>query len=149
MQYQLQVVSYSSIVSDLTIIFVVSANWNGSTITGPLLIYHDEIVSDTTIPTVENSDGPGDLVCRSENHEAAHWRNPDGHTVPTSGNYRRVKSASGLPSLSQLYTPNELTGSNVHGLWICQVINPGSNILERDILDSFNYVGIYNRGDGE
>ena len=123
--------------------------WNGTTITGPILIYHDEIGFDTTIPTVENSDGPGDLVCRSENHEAAHWRNPDGRTVPKSGNYTRVDSASGLPSLSQLYTPNELTGSNVNGLWICQVTNSDISLLELDILDNFNYVGIHNRGDGE
>ena len=137
-------------VSDLTINFVVSVIWNGTTIAGPILIYHDEITDDlTTVPTVGNSNGPGDLVCRSENHETAHWRNPDGRTVPTSGDYRRVDSASGLPSLSQLSTPNELTGSDVNGLWICQVVNPGSNIVERDILDNFNYVGIYNRGDGE
>ena len=131
-----------------------SVIWNGTTITGPILIYHDEIVSDATVPTVptvENSDGPGDLVCRSENHKTAHWRNPDGRTVPESGNYTRVDSA-GLPSLSQLFTPNELTGSNFSGLWICHVaIKRGRNIdiLDQDILDTFNYVGIHNRGDGE
>ena len=146
MQYQLQVVLT---VSDLTIIFVVSVIWNGTTITGPILIYHDEITDDlTTVPTVGNSDGPGDLVCRSENHEAAHWRNPDGRTVPESGNYRQVDS-DGVPSLSRLSTPNELTGSDFNGLWICHVTNSDTSLLERDILDNFNYVGIYNRGDGE
>ena len=145
MQYQLQVVLT---VSDLTIIFVVSVIWNGTTITGPILIYHDEIVFDTTVPTDENSNGPGDLVCRSENHERALWRNPDGRSVFSSGNYRRVDS-DGLPSLSRLSTPNELIGSDVNGLWICQVTNSDTSLLERDILDNFNYVGIYNREDGE
>ena len=128
-----------------------SVIWNRTTIAGPILIYHDEITNDfTTVLTVENSNDPGDLVCRSENHEAAHWRNPDGRTVPKSGNYRRVDSASGLPSLSQLYTPNELTGSDFNGLWICHVTNQrSSDILVQDILDNFNYVGIHNRGDGE
>ena len=122
--------------------------WNGTAITGPILIYHDEITDDlTTVPTVWNSNGPGDLVCRSENHEEARWRNPNGHSVPRSGNYRQVRSAAGVPSLSQLSTPNQLTGNDVSGLWICQVSN--AEILDQDILVNFNYVGIYNRGAGE
>ena len=127
--------------------------WNGTVITGPILIYHDEISDDlTTVPTVGNSNGPGDLVCRSENHEEARWRHPRGFSVPTSGNYRQVRSAAGVPSLSRLSTPidgEEPTNSNVivNGLWICQVVN--SDIPDQDILADFNYVGIYHRGDGE
>ena len=125
-----------------------SVIWNGTVITGPILIYHDEITDDlTTVPTVENSNGPGDLVCRSEYHEEARWRNPNGHHVPRTGNYRQVDSAAGVPSLSRLSTPNTLTGNDINGLWICQVAN--SNISVQDILANFNYVGIYNRGDGE
>ena len=130
-----------------------SVIWNGTIITGPILIYHDEITNDlTTVPTVENSNGPGDLVCRSENHEEARWREPSGFSAPRSGNYRQVNSAAGVPSLSRLSTPNrdqEPTNSNVivNGLWICQLYN--SSIPDEDILTNFNYVGIYNRGDGE
>ena len=136
-----------------SILFAVSVIWNGTVVTGPILIYHDEITDDlTTVPTVGNSNGPGDLVCRSENHEEARWRHPRGFSVPTSGNYRQVRSAAGVPSLSRLSTPidgEEQTNVNVvvNGLWICQVVN--SDISEQDILENFNYVGIYNRGDGE
>ena len=135
------------------ILFAVSVIWNGTVVTGPILIYHDEILLDhDTVPTVGNSNGPGDLVCRSDNHEEAHWRHPRGFSVPTSGNYRQVRSAAGVPSLSRLSTPidgEEPTNSNVivNGLWICQVVN--SDITDRDILANFNYVGIYNRGYGE
>ena len=118
-----------------------------------MLIYHDEITDDlTTVPTVGNSNGPGDLVCRSENHIGARWRHPRGFSVPISGNYRQVFSAAGVASLSRLSTPidgEEPTNTNVvvSGLWICQVVN--NDIPDQDILENFNYVGIYNRGDGE
>ena len=131
----------------------VSVIWNGTVVTGPILIYHDEITDNlTTVPTVGNSNGPGDLVCRSENHEEARWRHPRGFSVPTSRNYRQVESAAGVPSLSRLSTPidgEEPTNGNVvvNGLWICQVVN--SSIPDEDILENFNYVGIYNRGYGE
>ena len=86
-----------------SILFAVSVIWNGTVITGPILIYHDEILLDhDTISTVENSNGPGDLVCRSENHEEARWCNPNGHNVPRTGTYRQVDSAAGVPSLSRL-----------------------------------------------
>ena len=133
-----------------------SVIWNGTVITGPILIYHDEITDDlTTEPTVENSNGPGDLVCRSENHIGARWREPSGFSVSKSGNYRQLQansSAAGVASLSRLSTPidgKKPTNSNidVNGLWICQVVN--GSIPDQDILDNFNYMGIYNRGEGE
>ena len=63
-----------------------------------------------------------------------------------------MRSAAGVPSLSRLSTPidgEEPTNGNVvvNGLWICQVVN--SSIPDQDILENFNYVGIYNRGNGE
>ena len=134
-------------------LLAVSVVWNGTVVTGPILIYHDEILLDhDTEPTVENSNGPGDLVCRTENREEARWREPSGFNVPTSGNYQQVKSAANVPSLSRLSTPNdgeEPTNDNVvvNGLWICQVVN--SDIHDQDILANFNYMGIYNRGDGK
>ena len=39
-----------------SILFAVSVVWNGTVVTGPILIYHDEITDDlTTVPTVGNS----------------------------------------------------------------------------------------------
>ena len=117
----------------------------------PILIYHDEILLDhDTTPTVENSNGPGDLVCRSENHEEARWRRPSGVTAPTDGDYRRVQSSAGLPSLSRLSTIEDLasTDSQYNGLWVC-VLRNDTVINEQDLIDNFVYVGIFSRNSGE
>ena len=130
--------------------FAVSVTWNGTMITGPVLIYHDEILLDNMIePTVENSDDPGDLVCRSSHHEEARWRRSNGVTVPTSGDYRRVQSHAGLlPSLSRLST----TDPQYNGLWVCVLFINASTVdglSDQDLIDSFVYVGIYNKNSGE
>ena len=132
----------------------VSVIWNGTTIdpNTPILMYHDEILLDhDTIPTVGNSNGPGDLVCRSENHEEARWHRPSGVTAPTSGDYRRVQSPAGsLPSLSRLSTIEDLTSTDpqYNGLWVC-VLQNDTVINEQDLIDNFVYVGIYSRNSGE
>ena len=129
--------------------------WNGTTIdpNTPILIYHDEILLDhVTIPTVENSNDPGDLVCRSENHEEARWRRSNGMTAPpTSEDYRRVQSSAGsLPSLSRLSTIEDLTSIDpqYNGLWVC-VLRNNTVINEQNLIDNFVYVGIYSRNGGE
>ena len=132
----------------------VSVIWNGTTINPnmPILIYHNEILLDhDTIPTVENSNGPGDLVCRSENHEEARWRRPSRVVVPTNGDYQRVQSPAGsLPSLSRLSTIEDLTSTDpqYNGLWVC-VLQNDTVINEQDLIDNFVYVGIYSRNSGE
>ena len=128
--------------------------WNGTVVTGPILIYHDEILLDhDTIPTVENSNDPGDLVCRSENHEEARWRRSNGMAAPTtSGDYRRVQSTAGsLPSLSRLSTIEDLTSTDpqYNGLWVCVLWNTDGGLSDQDVIDSFFYVGIYSRNSGE
>ena len=130
-----------------------SVTWNGTVITAPILIYHDEILEDNdTVPTVENSNGPGDLVCRSENHEEARWHRPSGVVAPTNGDYRRVQSPAGsLPSLSQLSTIEDLTSTDpqYNGLWVCVLVNTDGGLSDQDLIDSFVYVGIYSRNSGE
>ena len=118
-----------------------SVIWNGTVIDGSILIYQDEI--DDTPPKVENSSDPsGELVCRSENHEQAHWYHSNGET----GNYQQVQSLAGsLPSWSKLYI-NDLT-LNVNGLWACALNN--TVLIEQYLIDSFIYVGIYSRNRGE
>ena len=137
-----------------------SVIFNGSTITGPILIYHDEIVSDTAIPTDENSNGPGDLVCRSASIGRTFWRYPTGRTVDpgTSADFNAdfysVRTPSTDPQthpfLAQLSTINYLgtTDSTINGLWICPLGFTG-NIDSQDVIDSFIYVGIYSRNSGE
>ena len=126
--------------------------WNGAAITGPILIYHDEIVSDTTIPTDENSNGPGDLVCRSASIGRTFWRCPTGANVPTttSEDFYQVRTPTSgsqtYPFLAQLLI--DTTDSTINGLWICALGATG-DIEEQDLIDSFIYVGIYSRNSGE
>ena len=130
--------------------------FNGTTITGPILIYHDEIGSDTTIPTDEISNGPGDLVCRSASIGRTYWRDPTGDSlreIPTSTfyNVRTNKSDPQThPFLARLSTMDYLdtTDSTINGLWICPLGFTG-NIKEQDVIDSYIYVGIYSRNSGE
>ena len=130
-----------------------SVIWNGTTITGPILIYHDEITDDEfPEPTVGNSNDPGDLVCRSENHEEARWRRSNGSVARENGEYRRVQSPAGsLPSLSQLSTKEDLTSTDpqYNGLWVCVLRNTDGGLSDQDLIDSFVYVGIYSRNSGE
>ena len=134
-----------------------SVTFNGTTITGPILIYHDEIVSDTTIPTDENSDDPGDLVCRSASIGQPFWRDPTGDSVPitNSGDFYQVRTSEDpgpiqYPSLTRLSTIDYLdsTDSTINGLWICPIGETG-NDENPDVIASFIYVGIYSRNSGE
>ena len=124
--------------------FAVSLIFNGTTITGPILIYHDEIGSGTTIPTDENSNGPGDLVCRTASIARPFWRHPNGATVPTStsGDIYQVRTDQRThPSLARLSTLYFLdsTDSAINGLWICPLGFTG-DIDDQDVIASFIYV---------
>ena len=142
----------------LTFIYInaVTLTFNGTTITGPILIYHDEIVSDTAIPTDENSNGPGDLVCRSASVGRTFWRTPTGNNVPssTSGDFYQVRTPQSdpqtYPFLARLSTIDYLnsTDSAINGLWICPLGLTG-NIEVQDVIDGFIYVGIFSRNSGE
>ena len=136
--------------------FVVSLTFNGTTITGPILIYHDEIVSDSTIPTDDNSDGPGDLVCRSASIGRTFWRTPTGANAPssTSEDFYQVRTPLSDPQthpyLAQLSIDYlDSTDSEINGLWFCPLGFTGNNTKEQDLIDSFIYVGIYSRNSGE
>ena len=130
--------------------------FNGTNITGPILIYHDEIASDTTIPTYWNSNGPGDLVCRSASIGRTFWRTPTGASISSNINedFYQVRTPLSdpqtYPFLARLSTIDflDLTDSTINGLWICPLGFTG-NIAEQDVIDSFIYVGIYSRNSGE
>ena len=130
--------------------------FNGTSITGPILIYHDEIVPNNTIPTDENSDDPGDLVCRSESIGRTFWRNPTATSLSSniSEDFYQMRTHTSdpqmYPFLARLSTINYLdsTNSTINGLWICPLGFTGT-ITEQDAIDSFIYVGIYSRNSGE
>ena len=57
-------------VSVLLVCTDVSVTWNGTTVTGPVLIYHDEILVDPGPSySIGDTDRPGTLVCRSDSRD--------------------------------------------------------------------------------
>ena len=90
--------------------------WEGETITGPILIYHDEITTDTTTPTDDNSNDSGDLVCRSENVGRTFWRDPRGST---QGSFNTIRTPStdpvqNHPFLARLVSVDSVLASDSH-----------------------------------
>ena len=130
---------------------VVFVTWNGTRITGPVLIYHDEIIVDPG-PTYSFGDiaAPGALVCTSETGERASWRRADhaffsdvdrGAISTTVLNQIRT-AATATPNRGRLSQPSENVNpsdANQNGLWCCRVsANP-----------AFVFAGVYRRGMGE
>ena len=135
-----------------------SVTFNGTNITGPMLIYHDEIVSDNTaIPTDANSNGPGDLVCRTASIGRTFWRRPIGGSASHNMNddFYQVRTPVPdstmftFPFLAQLSTIDTLdsTDSEFNGLWFC--VFGATGVVDQDAIDSYIYVGIYSRNSGE
>ena len=131
---------------------VVFATWNGTRITGPVLIYHDEIIVDPG-PTYSFGDiaAPGALVCTSETTIRASWRRADhgffsdvdrGAISTTNLNQIRT-AATANPNRGRLSRDNENVNPSVahqNGLWCCRVSGGGS---------AFVFAGVYLRGMGE
>ena len=136
--------------------FAASVAFNGTDITGPMLIYHDEIGSDNTaVPTDANSDGPGDLVCRTAIIGRTFWRRPTGGSASTNtdADFYQVRTSfidpQTYPFLARLSTIDTLdsTDPEFNGLWFCAF--GGTGVVDQDAIDSFIYVGIYSRNSGE
>ena len=125
--------------------FIVTVTWNGTTITGPVLIFQDELVRDDRT-NVLATPRDGTLICRSENQAHVDWGFANGVFISssTTNHFRqRRTSSSATPSVSRLTTnrPDEaLTGAEANGLWRCR-LNGG--------LSTAVPVGIYARGEGE
>ena len=109
---------------------------NGFTITGPVLIYQDELIQ---------------LVCRSEEAQfmsgsSVGWHLPDSKQVnrsstPSLGDFEQRRSISGNSSaLSSTRAGIVRTDAATNGLWTCRL-----NGLVRGAVP----VGIYARGGGE
>ena len=126
--------------------YTVDLTWNGTTITGPVLIFQDELVRDDRT-NVLATPRDGTLICRSENQAQVGWHFANAQLVyPTSttNHFRQRRTASSAtPSVSRLTTnrPDEtLTSAGANGLWTCR-LNASSGTAVP--------VGIYARGGGE
>ena len=126
--------------------YTVTVTWNGTTITGPVLIFQDELVRDDRT-NVLLTPVDGTVICRSENQAQVGWHLANGSFVSTSSTTnhfrQRRTSSSATPSVSRLTTnrPYEaLTSAAANGLWTCR-LNAG--------ISTAVPVGIYARGGGE
>ena len=125
--------------------FTVTVTWNGTTITGPVLIFQDELVRDDRTHVLATPVG-GTVICRSENQAQVGWHFANGPLLQSSATNhfrQRRTSSSATPSVSRLTTnrPDEaLTSAEANGLWTCR-LNAGFGTVVP--------VGIYARGGGE
>ncbi len=105
----------------------VSVSWNGTTITGPVLIYTEELPADDTATTIADP-GPGILICRSENSARVGWYYVEGGSVrgPERNDlFQAIRTGEGVtPSRAQLLLNrqnNEPNNANLNGLWHCRL----------------------------
>ena len=127
--------------------FTVTVTWNGTTITGPVLIFQDELVRDDRTNVLATPIRDGTVRCRSENQAQVGWHFASGALIsPTSttNHFRQRRTAtSAIPSVSRLTTnrPDEaLTSAAANGLWTCRLNGSFTGAVP---------VGIYTRGGGE
>ena len=123
-----------------------TVTWNGTTITGPVLIFQDELVRDDR-SNVLATPRDGTVICRSENQAQVGWVFANSvliSTLSTTNHFRqRRTSSSATPSVSRLTTnrPDEANTSAVaNGLWTCRLNNNRLTAVP---------VGIYARGGGK
>ena len=126
--------------------FAVTVTWNGTTITGPVLIFQDELVRDDCT-NVLATPLDGTVICRSENQAQVGWHSAIGvfeSPTSTTNHFRqRRTSSSATPSVSRLTTNTPIeanTSAAANGLWTCRLNGGISTAVP---------VGIYARGGGE
>ena len=117
--------------------------WNGTTITGPMLIYQDEIISDNRAVLATPLDGT--LICGHETQAQVGWHFANGQALSTrlDFNFRQRRTGTtATPSVSRLTTnqPDQpLENVIANGLWTCR--------LDGDAFSAIP-VGVYIRGGG-
>ena len=118
--------------------------WNGTNITGPVLIYQDELVVDDHATPTRN----GTLTCTSQDQHRVGWHLPGGTAIheDATGDFRQIRTGSGVtPSVSRLSADREDVSrddATTNGLWTCRL--NGNATVPTSIP-----VGIYGRGRGE
>jgi hypothetical protein len=146
---------------DCILCTAVFVTWNGTNVTGPILIYHDEIEVDSG-PTYDIGDinADGALVCTSATRPRVSWRNANhsffndvfssspGAISTTRLNQIRTPFDD-LPNVARLSRASSAVSSsepNQNGLWACRVNRLGSesNIGgDEQVAANIVFVGIY------
>ena len=122
--------------------------WNGTNITGPVLIYQDELVVDDRASPTATPTRNGTLMCTSQDQHRVGWHDPKGSSIfeNSTSDFRQIRTDSGVtPSVSILSANTEDVSINItatNGLWICR-LNESSSV------PTPIPVGIYGRGGSE
>ncbi len=102
--------------------------WNGTTITGPVLIYSDELPVDPTDNTIGDTNRPGALICRSEDRARVSWHYTRGITVRNAiynDTFKQIRTQEGVtPSVSRLLlnrVNTEINNTDLNGVWHCRL----------------------------
>ena len=134
---------YGGLSKEWCFLSVVTVTWNGTLVTGPILIYHDELrVDGNDNPMLGDVDGPGALVCRSQTRPQALWRSPGRFTVQeTGGDINQIQTGT-TPSFARLSRGTTTSPEDFDGLLICRVNTEGD---APDVAANLNFIGFYNR----
>ena len=108
---------------------VVTFMFNGSVVTVPYLLYHDEISIGTTATS-------GVLTCMTESSNPI-WRDVSAIPLDTSSSPLQ-STTSGLMSRPSR-TGDPIPNDPNDGVWSCREQN----------VNAFGFIGIYNRGEGK
>ena len=125
----------------------VSVTWNSTSVSGPVLIYHDEVLSIASSASYNSStsDGPGGHVLVCSGDAGVAWYHTNGDLVtsvpvsPVTFYQRRAERPAVARLLRDTDSP-ALRLDNRNGLWVCQ---------RNDTNDTAISVGLYQRGGGE
>ena len=132
--------------------------WNGSTVTGPVLIYLDEILVDNhETATIGDPNRPGALICRSEGRARVSWHFTTGIFVSDAPRddaraFIQTRTREGVtPSVSRLSLSRDIeTNSTDHnGLWQCRLNAEGVRDTHGSTFEEQISVGIYSRGESK
>ena len=123
-----------------------TVTWNGTNITGPVLIYQDELIDDRSSPTASPNNGI--LICTSQDHHRVGWHLPGADSISeaATGDFKQTRTGSGVtPSVSRLSVNKKDVSRDdaiTNGLWTCRL---NGNFRAPVPIP----VGIYDRGRGE
>ncbi len=152
--------SFSMLLPIELLSLAVSVTWNGTTLTGPVLIYSDEIPVNRSANTIGDPSSPGALICRSEDRARISWHYTTGIFVRNAtfdDTFKAIGTGEGVtPSMSQLLLNRQVQNSevnhlNLNGVWHCRLNASGiadDHSHELGLYEEQINVGIYSRGEG-
>ena len=110
-----------------------SVTWSGTTVNGPVLLYHDEI------PQRVGSNGS--LLCQSSENTGVAWHLTDGTTVRTATGFTQFGGFYQTISSTRVYLLRSFgfdpSSANHNGLWTCRQNGDAGSAIP---------VGLYQRG---